>query len=66
MTICPKLNSTGDSISGPSSQLTQNKARHPPHLKGREIGLFYARQHSQRNKDDQIVSIYSNFKFVLI
>ena len=53
---------TDDSAPQTSSQQPQNRlTKHPPHLKGREIGLFYARQNSQRNQDDQIVSDSSNF-----
>lgn len=48
---------------------TQRRPRHPPHLRGREIGLFYARRSKQtRNRQDKerpeiLVSATCNVKY---
>lgn len=42
-----------------------HKPNHPPHLKGREIGLFYRRQARKNQPNVKIVSIYFFLKSLL-
>ncbi|XP_043926451.1 ATP-dependent DNA/RNA helicase DHX36 [Protopterus annectens] len=38
---------------GSTSDGGSRRGRHPPHLKGREIGLWYARQQGQKSKENE-------------
>lgn len=39
--------------------------RHPPHLKGKEIGLFYARRNRENKDNNSQICVRHNFKIVI-
>ena len=50
----------GESSSQPSTQPSERyqPKRHAPHLRGRQIGMFYAGLNRQKNEQDKIVKFY--------
>lgn len=52
-----KRQNRGEFSPNESKRDKSNRPRHPPHLKGREIGLFYQQRQKKFDKTERSVSI---------